>query len=282
MKSLARSIVALAVFTACYSNIMCQADSTGVPAKVDTNRSKISNSIGMELIRIRAGKFLMGSPLNEEGRYDDECQHEVNLSRDFYLGAYDVTVADFSKFVSDTGYRTEAERAHERNTWKHPKFPQNDNYPVVMVSWNDAVAFCEWLTTKEGSHYRLPTEAEWEYTCRAGTKTRFNLGDAKEALDSAGWYNDPKNEAHEVGQKRANAWGLYDMHGNVWQWCSDRYGPYPVGPVTDPHGPEKGDERVCRGGSWMSVPPRNCRSALRGHGLPSARDGDGGFRVVRD
>ena len=245
-------------------------------------KSRITNSIGMKLVRIRAGKFLMGSPRIEAGRYDDETPHEVALTNDFYLGVYDVTVADFSRFARESGYQTEGELAHERTDWKHPRFPQTDAYPVVMVSWNDAVAFCDWLSKKEGHRYRLPTEAEWEFACRAGTSTQFNLGDGKEALDLAGWYHDAKNEAHPVGQKRPNAWGLYDMHGNVWQWCADWYAAYPAAPVTDPHGPEKAEQRVCRGGSWMSVPPRNCRSALRGYGPPSVRNDDGGFRVVRD
>ena len=149
-----------------------------------------------------------------------------------------------------------------------------------MVSWNDAVRFCQWLSKKEDRTYELPTEAEWEYACRAGTTTAFSFGDDPKALGDYAWYDgNSGSHTHPVGEKKPNPWGLYDMHGNVWQWCADRYGPYQEGSIKDPKGADVGESRVFRGGSWGSQ-LRLCRSADRDGGNPDHRYGDGGFRIV--
>ena len=213
----------------------------------------ITNSIGMKLTLIPAGTFLMGSPDSDKNAHDDEKpQHRVRITRPFYLGVYEVTRGQFRRFVDDSGYQTEAEKdgkggcgwnedakkfeQNPRYTWLNPGFEQTDLHPVVNVSWNDAVAFAEWLGRKEGRTYRLPTEAEWEYACRAGTTTLYFPGDDAEALAEVG--NVADATAREkypdwtyaiavrdgfvytapVGRYRLNAWGLHDMHGNVWEW----------------------------------------------------------------
>jgi formylglycine-generating enzyme required for sulfatase activity len=272
----------------------------------------VANSLGMKLKLIKPGKFLMGSPKDEEGRRSNEGpQHEVEITKPFYMGECPVTKGQFAAFVKDAGYKTEEGEADGKGgwgynfaahryeqkpeyTWRHPGFPQTDEHPVVQVSWNDARAFCAWLSKKEGRTYDLPTEAEWEYACRAGTTTRYWCGDAdasvqgnancadaslKERLGAdvvwfyANW-NDGYPYTSPVGAFKANPWGLYDMGGNVSQWCADWYGPYPGGAIKDPTGPENGVYHVLHGGSWG-----NClaRSAVRGGG---GSGGDIGFRVV--
>src|SRR5262249_22191884 len=155
-------------------------------------------------------------------------------------GIHPVTRGQFRPFVEATGYQTEAEtdwkgawgwdEAHEnwvqdpKFTWRRPGFDQKDDHPVVNVSWNDASAFCDWIAEKEGVHYRLPTEAEWEYACRAGSKTRYSFGDDDKSLGKYAWYSaNSGGKTHQVGAKRANDFRLYDMHGNVWEWCRDWY-----------------------------------------------------------
>jgi len=151
---------------------------------------------------------------------------------------------------------------------------------VETVSWDDATEFCKKLSEKTRQAVRLPTEAEWEYACRAGSKTRFCFGDADEGLGDYAWYRaNSGRTTHPVGQKKPNAWGLYDMHGNVWEWCADWYGDYPNGAVTDPQGPASGTYRVLRGGAWRGNSDF-CRSANRGSGTPGGRSRIFGFRVV--
>jgi formylglycine-generating enzyme required for sulfatase activity len=152
---------------------------------------------------------------------------------------------------------------------------------VEQVSWDDAQEFCKRASAKCGVTLRLPTEAEWEYACRAGTRTNYHSGDAEVDLARVGWYrNNSGNTTHPIGQKEANAFGLHDMHGNVWEWCEDWYSAYPNNPVTDPTGPATGDDRVLRGGSWISKVPVFCRSALRYWLVPDSRYVFIGFRVV--
>jgi formylglycine-generating enzyme required for sulfatase activity len=164
---------------------------------------------------------------------------------------------------------------------------EDSNNPAVYVSWNDAVEFCRKLSQQEGTTYRLPTEAEWEYACRALTKTRFNFGDRDSSLDAHAWfkgntYDVYQKYAHRVGQKKPNPWGLYDMHGNVWEWCEDWYGHdyYNESPTNDPIGPDTGSGRVIRGGAWH-LPPQVCRSSFRNSDSPSDQLNGLGFRAAR-
>ena len=278
----------------------------------------ITNSLGMMFVLIKAGEFLMGSPDSDKDADDDEKpQHRVRITRPFYLGVHEVTRGQFRRFVDDSGYQTEAEKdgiggwgwneaankfeQAPRYTWREAGFEQTDLHPVVNVSWNDAVAFAEWLGKKEGKTYRLPTEAEWEYACRAGTTTRYFPGDDAEGLAEVGNVADGTARekypnwndtiaAHDgfvytapVGRYRPNAWGLHDMHGNVLEWCRDRYGKdfYKSSRVDDPAGPLalEARSRVFRGGCWLSI-PRGCRSADRDWSSPGLRNNNLGFRLA--
>ena len=247
-----------------------------------------TNSIGMEFTWIEPGTFRMGSPdSDKDARSDEKPQHEVEITKGYYLGTYPVTRGQFAAFVKDAHYQTEAEKASDASTWQKPSglrwpadYVQTDNDPVVEASWNDAKAFCEWLSKKEGRTYELPTEAEWEYACRAGTPTAYSFGDDPKALGDYAWfYRNSEGRTHPVGRKKANPWGLCDMHGNVWQWCADGYGPYQGGPIKDPKGIDSSNIRVRRGGSWFKV-ASGCRSANRDNGAPAYRLDVIGFRVV--
>jgi formylglycine-generating enzyme required for sulfatase activity/serine/threonine protein kinase len=226
---------------------------------------EIANSIGMQLKLIPAGTFSMGSA---NGDSDEQPVHEVTISRPYYLGVTEVTNGQWQAVMRDVPSK-----------WK------NADLPVESVSWEDAATFCNRLSSlpaerRAGRVYRLPTEAEWEYACRAGTTTAYSFGDDKSLLGDFAWYpGNSGRQTHPVGQKRPNAWGLYDMHGNVWEWCSDLYGDYAAGAVRDPAGPATGSLRVLRGGSW-SYSAGRCRSAFRGRGNPSNRDSRVGFRLA--
>jgi len=276
----------------------------------------ITNSLGMKFVLIKAGEFQMGSPDTDRDAQDAEKpQHRVRITRPFYLGVHEVTRGQFRQFVDDTGYQTDAEKdgkggtgwneeakkfeQNPRYTWREAGFEQTDLHPVVDVSWNDAVAFAQWLGRKEGKTYRLPTEAEWEYACRAGTTTRYFPGDDAEGLAEVG--NVADGTAREkypdwkgtiaardgfvytapVGRYRPNAWGLHDMHGNVWEWCWDWYGKdfYKGSRVDDPAGPLEAARRVFRGGGWNDD-PRFCRSAGRFRVAPGSRSSYLGFRLA--
>lgn len=211
----------------------------------------VTNSIGMKLVYIPVGEFTRNS-------------HRVRLTSAFLMGTTEVTQGQWLTVMGN-----------------NPSHFKGDDLPVEWVSWEEAVEFCRKLSEKEGKEYRLPTEAEWEYACRAGTTTEYSSGDGEDALKRVGWYSDNSGgKTQPVGQKQANAWGLYDMHGNVWEWCNDWYGGvYPNGEVTDPTGPATGSYRVIRGGSWGGT-PRHCRSAIRLHDSPGSRGSGYGFRVV--
>jgi formylglycine-generating enzyme required for sulfatase activity len=232
------------------------------------------------------------SPEDEEGRSFDEKQHEVEITQPFYMGVYAVTRGQFRQFVQDEKYhggkkyQTKAEKDGSSSTWENPSFMQEDDHPVVYVSWHDTDAFCKWLSEKEGKKYRLPMEAEWEYSCRAGTTTRYAFGDEHAQLEDYAWYSkNSGGETHPVGEKKANAWGLYDMHGNVCQWCQDYHDPdyYKHSPRQDPQGPEArgsdAEHDVIRGGS-CNYGRDYCRSASRHYLVPADRRYVG-FRVVR-
>jgi formylglycine-generating enzyme required for sulfatase activity len=236
-----------------------------------------TNSLGMKFIHISAGELMMGSPETEISRATDETLHRVTIERPFYIGMYHVTRGQFAAFVQGRNYQTFAEKANDALTWRNPGFPQTDDHPVVCVTWNDAAEFIAWLNAKErtlGHHYRFATEAEWEYACRAGTSTIFNTGDTEEALTQGGWSSENSDDGtHPVGSKAPNKWGLYDMHGSAWQWCSDPYGPY--GGEANPM------SRVLRGGSWND-PAQNCRAATRRWNEFDDHYPDVGFRIAMD
>jgi len=211
---------------------------------------------GITLILVKPGTFRMGSPLwPTEGP-----AHDVEITKPFYLGETEVTQAQWQRVMGSNP-----------SNWK------GNDLPVEQVSWEDAMEFCR----KTG--YRLPTEAEWEYACRAGSTTRFSFGDAAGDLGAYAWYDGNREKrTHPVSQKKPNAWGFLDMHGNVWEWCADWYAGdyYGHSPRQNPKGPSSGSVRVSRGGSWR-LNPWFCRSATRGAGAPSDRDDNSGFRVAR-
>ena len=225
----------------------------------------MTNSIGMKLVYLPPGEFTMGSPRTEVGREGHETPHQVTLTKGFFIGIYPVTQAQWKAIMGEGSSRF-----------------QGDELPVDEVLWSDAVIFCKKLSEKEGKTYRLPTEAEWEYACRAGTTTVFNTGDGEAALGEAAWYggNSDAKATHAVGQKKPNLFGLYDMHGNVWEWCHDGFGNYSREAVTDPVGSADGSRHVLRGGDWR-CPPRFCRSAKRfGSSHNFREDVFRGFRVA--
>jgi formylglycine-generating enzyme required for sulfatase activity len=233
------------------------------------------------MVLIPAGTFTMGSPTSEAGRGSDETQHSVTISKAFFMGKYEVTQKEWVAVMGSNP-----------SNWK------GDNLPVEMVTWYEVVEYCNKLSVKEGltpaytisgtnvtwnksaNGYRLPTEAEWEYTCRAGTTTPYYSGSS---IDNAGWYSgNSGSKTHEVGGKQANAWGLYDMHGNVWEWCWDWYGDYASGSQTDPTGATSGANRVYRSGGWdCSVESGYLRSADHNGNTPNHRYRNLGFRLVR-
>jgi formylglycine-generating enzyme required for sulfatase activity len=230
-----------------------------------------TNSVGMKFAVIPAGEFMMGSPEDEPGRGDDENEtplHEVTLTQPFQMGTHEVTQEQYQKVMGTNPSKF--------------KGPQN---PVEQVIWNDAVEFCRKLSEQPeekaaGYMYRLPTEAEWEYACRAGTTTTYSFGDDASKLAQYAWYDkNSGNTTHAAGQKKPNAWGFYDMHGNVWEWCQDWNGGYPNGAQTDPTGPKTGSIQVYRAGCCRA-PAGLCGSATRRGRTPGAI-ADRGFRVVR-
>ncbi|MFA5258000.1 MAG: SUMF1/EgtB/PvdO family nonheme iron enzyme, partial [Opitutales bacterium] len=236
---------------------------------------------GIEMVWITAGTFLMGSPEDEAERSSDETQHSVTISKGYWLGKYVVTQAQWQAVMGN-----------------NPSFfsGAGGNAPVEQISWDDAMEFCRKLTEKEraaeriplGYEYSLPTEAQWEYACRAGTKTPFHYGSSLDSgmanFDGDKPYgNGAKGEARgktsTVGLFKPNAWGLYDMHGNVWEWCIDWFGDYPPGSATDPVGLATGTSRSFRGGCWF-YGANYCRSAFRNRGSPDIRFSDLGFRLA--
>ena len=278
---------------------------------------------GGEFAWIPAGSFEMGDRLSasriastyggEEKWYQNAPRHPVTLTKGFWLGVHEVTNGEFEAFVKATGHKTDAETTGTGRTynltsgrwedtpgasWRNPGWKAESKLPVVLVSWNDAQAYVGWMNGKGDGTYRLQTEAEWEYACRAGTTTEFFWGDLAEKgkgyLNGADETKLPNGSSWElrfpfsdgywsvspVGSFKADPWGLYDMHGNALEWCADWYGDYPSGSVTDPSGPGTGEYRVLRGGSWLDL-PGICRAACRGYDAPAARNAAIGFRLLR-
>lgn len=236
----------------------------------------LPGGIPLVLVHIPKGTFLMGSPTSEGGRSDNEIQHRVTLTKDFWLGKFPVT-----------------QEQYQAITKQNPSFFKGATRPVECVNWNDAKGYCDLLNNAfremlpTGYAFALPTDAQWEYACRAGTTTPFSFGSTlngdKANCDGNSPYGTDKGKivdaTTEVGKYDANAWGLFDMHGNVWEWCNDWYGDYSQDTVSDPTGPTNASHRVLRGGSWLSF-ARSCRSANRGSHDPSIRYSDYGFRVA--
>jgi formylglycine-generating enzyme required for sulfatase activity len=289
------------------------AEVLGVPVEYE-------NEIGMKFRLIPAGEFLMGSPEDEEGRLNDESLHQVQITKPYYMGVCEVTqgeweevmdfsLRDFTDAVAD--YYGEGTRHHVYGEGAgHPMYGEGADYPMYNASWYGTIEFCNKLSESEGKSpyyeltnillnvpyikgmlsirsatvsilggdgYRLPTEAEWEYTCRAGSEEAY-YGE----LDEISWYHKSDGETNPVGSKLPNSFGVYDMTGNVWEWCEDWYSEdyYGVSPTDDPTGPSTGEYRAIRGGGWLSS-PRFCRSAFR-YRYPASIDLGSllGFRVV--
>ena len=234
----------------------------------------------MKLTLIPPGEFLMGSPESEQGRYDNEGpQHLVRITRPFYMGLCQVTQGQYERVMGNNPAHFK-ESAGFFGLFARPAEPTR---PVERVSWNDAIEFCRRLSEQSGQVYRLPTEAEWEYACRAGTATGYYFGDEAHRLAEYAWFtNNSNSQTQPVGRKKPNAFGLFDMHGNVCEWCADWCDPayYQEQPTSDPLGPTSGADRVVRGGSWAAW-VRTCRSAYRQGYPPGFRDDDLGFRVVQ-
>jgi formylglycine-generating enzyme required for sulfatase activity len=262
------------------------------PSNARAEEKTLTNSIDMKLVLIPAGKFKMGSPETEAEREDKELLHEVSITRPFYMGAYTVTQGEWKKVIGK-----------DSKSYFDARHDGGPDFPAENLRWSEAVEFCQKLTAlpeekKARRTYRLPTEAEWEYACRAGTTTPFHFGkslSSKQANFNGGFpYGDAAKGPYlkrtaKVGSYEPNAWGLYDMHGNVAEWCSDYYDPnyYRDSPKADPKGPDKGVlptdykdfYRVVRGGCWLDD-ARACRSAYRWRAMPHDAYRLIGFRVV--
>jgi formylglycine-generating enzyme required for sulfatase activity len=234
----------------------------------------ITNSVGMKLRKIPAGSFMMGAvPGDSDALITEKHRHSVEITKAFYIGAYEVTQGQWQSVMGTTLRYLAGD---------NPLFGEGSLYPIYYVSWNDAGDFCRKLSQKEGVTYRLPTEAEWEYACRAGSKTIFYWGNNFDG--SYTWYMDNSDvQSHPVGGKRPNAWGLYDMSGNIGEWCHDWFGEYYLSssPLRDPQGPQSGTYRVLRGSGFISF-AKDSRSSLRSRLEPGLRVFGGGFRVVRE
>jgi sulfatase modifying factor 1 len=236
----------------------------------------ITNTILMTFNNIPSGTFMMGSPQTEKDRQDDEQQHKVRITKPFYMQTTEVTQGQW-KALMDT------------EPWKgRGDVKEGANYPATWISRDNAVAYCEKLSEKERKRYRLPTEAEWEYACRARTETRWSFGNDENELGDYAWWlknaiDQGEKYAHQVGLKKPNAFGLYDMHGNVWEWCQDYYGEdyYKQSTEKDPRGQPQGSLRVLRGGSWGGS-ASDARSAFRGRNEAGSHNLYDGFRLVRE
>ena len=257
----------LAVVSLCTAQDAAGSEAAAGPEAGAARVVKLGGGVSLDLVWIPPGVFQMGSPFGEEGRFITEGRrHQVTLTCGFWMGKYPVT-----------------QQQWERVMGTNPSHVKGPRLPVDLVNWSDCQSFVEALNrilNAEGLTADVPSEAQWEYACRAGTETRFWSGDRVADLARVAWFSDNSDkQPHEVGRKPANAWGLCDMHGNIWQWCRDWLGNYPRDTATDPHGPDAGQERVLRGGSWSSEADI-CRAAYRFSYPPDYRIMTAGLRVV--
>jgi formylglycine-generating enzyme required for sulfatase activity len=247
----------LAFSSVCYSQ---QAEVLLGPKTIDVD---LGDGVTMTLVLVPAGSFSMGSESHEYDK-DEKPAHGVTLTKPFYLGKYEVTQEQWQAVMGS-----------------NPSNFKGEKLPVEQVSWNDCQEFLKKLQGKfPGLKFSLPTESQWEYACRAGSKTEYGFGDDAGRLGDHAWYGaNSDSTTHDVGGKEPNAWGLYDMHGNVWEWCADWYGGYSAGTRKDPTGPSSGTVRVLRGSSWDGY-DYDLRSASRLRDTPDGRDDSCGFRVA--
>ncbi len=270
------SLVSVFIFLLLWIQIIMPAAGLGID-------KGFTNSLGMEFVLIPAGTFMMGSPPGEPGRNKDEVQHQVTISKSFYMQTTEVTLKQWRALMGKRFFGLFKRRGE-------------GNKPVVKVSWFDSEEFIKKLNALNEGAFRLPTETEWEYAARAGSQTAYPWGKEIDCTKAMYSNNTLKSEecveyvkskglatdsAAPVKSYPPNAWGLYDMHGNVWEWCQDWYGKYPPTSVVDPNGIETGTERVRRGGSWFKN-GRVCRSANRNFAHPATKHNTLGFRVVRE
>jgi formylglycine-generating enzyme required for sulfatase activity len=222
--------------------------------------------IALTLVEIPAGEFLMGSPAGK-GMEHEHPRHKTSITRPFYLGRYEVTQAQWTKVMGD-----------------NPSYFKGSDLPVESVSWNDVQKFIAKLNTMTGEEFRLPTEAEWEYACRAGSNAQYYFGDNEDKLDEYAWYTDnSEGRTHPAGKKKPNSFGLHDMLGNVWEWCADWYSKtyYDISPKDEPRGPASGKHRILRGGAWH-YSAIGLRPANRYYQSPEYEYADTGFRIAQD
>ncbi len=233
--------------------------------------TSITNSIGMKFALVSAGSFSMGSQSSDDGidhGKQKDSTHKVILSNSYCIGVFEVTQGQFEKVMR-----------------YNPSSCRGGDLPVETVSWTEADAFCKTLSAVQverdaGRQYRLPTEAEWEYACRASSKSDYCCGESSEILNEFAWFGEARSDgSHSVGAKKPNKWGLFDMHGNVWEWCNDFEGEYSIDAATDPKGPSTGEYRVFRGGCWFCN-AKSCRAWVRRAGNQLTGHPGIGFRVV--
>lgn len=268
----------------------CRRETTA-PRDSNAGQETWTNSLGMEFVRVPAGEFMRGSKLSaaelsdrfgvKAVAFEDQFpRHKVTLTKTFYLGVTEVTQKQWRRVMGEL----------PEPDWGGPLRPDElgDNLPVGC-SWHDAVAFCEKLSEKEGRRYSLPTEAEWEYACRAGSDTIYHFGDETDELAKYAWYCEEPYDLwiegalhpRKVATKKPNAWGLFDMHGNVNEWCQDWFGAYPESDTVDPTGPKNGEARVIRGGNFVLI-ASYCLASSRSTATPRKRGSGTGFRVRLD
>jgi len=233
------------------------------PQKLALEIVDIGKGVSLELLIVPAGKFTMGSPISEPGRTNNELEHEVTISKSFFLGKYEVTQAQWEAIMDD-----------------NPSSEGGAKLPVTDVSYEDCQKFIKKLNEKTSGGFRLPTEAEWEYACRAGTKTSYAVGE-RFGKDQANFLDSKIGKPVFVGSYKSNAFGFHDMHGNVDEWCNDWYGPYAKEPILNPKGPPEGKYRVLRGGAF-NFDASYQRSAIRNFIRPTDRDHNLGFRIARN